>query len=183
MEVSISLLRDNKDTLMGVLEPFIRDPTVSWGRSGRAQREENSSKGPMKAIQDTDNRDAKEALLKITERLNGIYNLCHPSGKKRAIQVYRRAFLSSSLLLPYTSFSLAHTKHIFFLPYMKTHTHTHTYSFTLMHKLFLPYAHSFASQHAGDDIIQAYYKKQLAPPTKGTYSTHRTHYLYNSSHL
>ena len=88
MEVSISLLRDNKDTLMGVLEPFIRDPTVSWGRSGRAQREENTSKGPMKAIQDTDNRDAKEALLKITERLNGIYNLCHPSGKKRVVSVY-----------------------------------------------------------------------------------------------
>ena len=88
MEVSISLLRDNKDTLMGVLEPFIRDPTVSWGRSGRAQREENTSKGPMKAIQDTDNRDAKEALLKITERLNGIYNLCHPSGKKGVVSVY-----------------------------------------------------------------------------------------------
>jgi hypothetical protein len=136
---------------MGVLEPFIRDPTVSWGRSGRAQREENSSKGPMKAIQDTDNRDAKEALLKITERLNGIYNLCHPSGKKRAIQVYRRAFLSSSLLLPYTSFSLAHTKHIFFLPYMKnthTHTHTHTLSPLCTYSFSLTRTHSHPNMQA-----------------------------------
>lgn len=38
MEVTMSLLRDNRDTLMSVLEPFLRDPTVSWSRSGRAQR-------------------------------------------------------------------------------------------------------------------------------------------------
>ena len=34
------LLRDNKETLLSVLEPFLRDPTVAWGRSGRAQRSE-----------------------------------------------------------------------------------------------------------------------------------------------
>ena len=77
----MNLLRENKDTLLGVLEPFIRDPTVSWGRSGRAQRTENANKISTGAIQDNDNTDAKEALLKITERLNGIYNLCHPSGE------------------------------------------------------------------------------------------------------
>ena len=77
----MSLLRQNKDTLMGVLEPFIRDPTVSWGRSGRAQRTESATKGPIGAIQDNDNTDAKEALLKIMERLNGVYNLCHPTGE------------------------------------------------------------------------------------------------------
>ena len=82
MEVCISLLRENKDTLLGVLEPFIRDPTVSWGRSGRAQRPDNPNKIISGAIQDNDNADAKEALLKITERLNGIYNLYHPSGKR-----------------------------------------------------------------------------------------------------
>ena len=83
----MSLLRQNKDTLMGVLEPFIRDPTVSWGRAGRAQRTESVTKGPIGAIQDNDNTDAKEALLKILERLNGVYNLCHPSGEDVAVSL------------------------------------------------------------------------------------------------
>ena len=82
MEVCMSLLRENKDTLLGVLEPFIRDPTVLWGRTGRAQRgDDRGDKTDPGAIQDNDNADAKEALLKITERLNGIYNLIHPSGE------------------------------------------------------------------------------------------------------
>jgi serine/threonine-protein kinase ATR len=79
MEVCMNLLRQNKDTLLGILEPFIRDPTVSWGRTGRAQRQEHG-KTNVGAIQDNDNADAKEALLKITERLDGIYNLAHPQG-------------------------------------------------------------------------------------------------------
>jgi serine/threonine-protein kinase ATR len=80
MEVCMSLLRQNKDTLLGILEPFIRDPTVSWGRTGRAQRQEHG-KTNVGVIQDNDNTDAKEALLKITERLDGIYNLAHPQGR------------------------------------------------------------------------------------------------------
>ena len=95
----MSLLRQNKDTLMGVLEPFIRDPTVSWGRAGRAQRTESVTRGPIGAIQDNDNTDAKEALLKIMERLNGVYNLCHPSGE----DVIRHC-LSSLIPLPLFSF-------------------------------------------------------------------------------
>jgi serine/threonine-protein kinase ATR len=38
MEVTMKLMRDNKDTLLSILEPFLRDPTVVWSRSGRAQR-------------------------------------------------------------------------------------------------------------------------------------------------
>ena len=131
MEVSISLLRDNKDTLMGVLEPFIRDPTVSWGRSGRAQREENTSKGPMKAIQDTDNRDAKEALLKITERLNGIYNLCHPSGKKGVVSVYFILLRRMSSLplhhLPSCVFAFLVIIHLFLFLSSKLNSPMHLY--------------------------------------------------------
>ena len=100
MEVCISLLRENKDTLLGVLEPFIRDPTVSWGRAGRAQRTENANKISTGAIQDNDNTDAKEALLKITERLNGIYNLCHPSGKNDTLRKKSRNSLFLILILP-----------------------------------------------------------------------------------
>lgn len=96
----MSLLRQNKDTLMGVLEPFIRDPTVSWGRSGRAQRTESATKGPIGAIQDNDNTHAKDALLKIMERLNGVYNLCHPSGEDGTLPLHfcLHYFLPSFLL-------------------------------------------------------------------------------------
>lgn len=38
LEVTMGLLRENKETLLSVLEPFLRDPTVAWGRSGRAQK-------------------------------------------------------------------------------------------------------------------------------------------------
>ena len=97
MEVCMSLLRENKDTLLGVLEPFIRDPTVSWGRTGRAQRgDDRGDKTDPGAIQDNDNADAKEALLKITERLNGIYNLIHPTGKQCASYHLTSSHLTSS---------------------------------------------------------------------------------------
>ena len=83
MEVVMTLLRDNKETLLGVIEPFIRDPTVAWNRSGRAQRGDTDSHGRQVAnFQDHENADAMEALLKISERLSGIYNLVHPNQEK-----------------------------------------------------------------------------------------------------
>jgi serine/threonine-protein kinase ATR len=85
MEVVLGLLRDNKETLLGVIEPFIRDPTVAWNRSGRAQRaSEGDSYGGRHAttFNDIENADAMEALTKISERLNGVYNLAHPNQEK-----------------------------------------------------------------------------------------------------
>jgi phosphatidylinositol kinase/protein kinase (PI-3 family) len=87
MEVCMGLLRENKDTLLSVLEPFLRDPTVAWGRQGRAQRPTESSSvkrgggSEIAAFQDHENADAKVALEKINGRLNGVYNLCHPRGE------------------------------------------------------------------------------------------------------
>ena len=100
----MTLLRQNKDTLMGVLEPFIRDPTVSWGRSGRAQRTESTTKGPIGAIQDNDNTDAKEALLKIMERLNGVYNLCHPTGENITMLLHSYNFFNVFICILYLSY-------------------------------------------------------------------------------
>lgn len=92
MEVCLHLLRSHKDTLIGVLEPFIRDPTVAWGRGGRAQQRENitgaTSTGMNSGFQDTENKDAEDALRNISERLSGVYNLAHPKAKKIA-NVYR----------------------------------------------------------------------------------------------
>lgn len=82
MEVALTVLRDHRDILLSVLEPFLRDPTVCWKRSGRAQRSDaatgrtSSGLGPE---QDRENADAKAALSTISERLNGIYNISHPN--------------------------------------------------------------------------------------------------------
>ena len=97
MEVSLTLLRSNSDVLLSVLEPFLQDPTVAWGRSGRAQL----SSAPMTAggvggggggisaagavtaaVQDQENAEAKEALKKISGRLSGVYNIAHPRAEQ-----------------------------------------------------------------------------------------------------
>ena len=62
---------------MSVLEPFLRDPTVAWGRNGRAQ---GGSTGATAALES--HRDTKEALLKIPGRLSGVYNIKHPHADK-----------------------------------------------------------------------------------------------------
>ncbi len=88
MEVTLRLLRSNKDTLLSVLEPFLRDPTVAWTRQGRAQQQQGGSSrgGSMAAgnpsFQERENSDAKDALAKIAGRLNGVYNIIHPAADK-----------------------------------------------------------------------------------------------------
>ena len=104
MEVCFYLLRDNKETLLSVLEPFLRDPTVAWGRGGRAQRPELQPGGGGKAGAaatflgksaadvgglDNENPEVKEALEKITGRLNGIYNLTNPA-QERILRAYQQ---------------------------------------------------------------------------------------------
>jgi phosphatidylinositol kinase/protein kinase (PI-3 family) len=80
MEVALKLLRKNKEVLLSVVEPFLRDPTVAWGRGGRAQREEggmtngkSSSRGSRDemAPSNTENAIADQTLRIITERLEG----------------------------------------------------------------------------------------------------------------
>jgi serine/threonine-protein kinase ATR len=82
MEVALKLLRDNKDILLSVVEPFLRDPTVAWGRGGRAQRDEGGASGFQNgksssrsrdeaAPSNTENAIADQTLRIITERLEG----------------------------------------------------------------------------------------------------------------
>lgn len=93
LEISLQVLRDNKETLLNILEPFLRDPTVAWSRSGRAQRSadqnqpsahgKDSSTGQnSKTVLETENKEAKEMLLKISDRLSGVYNIIHPHRDK-----------------------------------------------------------------------------------------------------
>lgn len=84
MEVTMGLLRENKDALLSVLEPFLRDPTVAWsGRSGRAQRVEGAGSSRQGAIfREQENTEVRAMLNTIGGRLEGIYNLRHPHGDR-----------------------------------------------------------------------------------------------------
>jgi serine/threonine-protein kinase ATR len=91
MEVVMSLLRENRDTLLAVIEPFLRDPTVAWGRAGKAQRGEIVAAQKIgKDVPNMENADAKEALSKISGRLKGVYNLTHPHAKRIIEQYVKR---------------------------------------------------------------------------------------------
>lgn len=82
LEASLKVLRDNKDLLLSFIGPFLRDPTVAWGRGGRAQRHtdemSNNSSSKSVSAQDTENKDAEDTYKKISERLSGVYNIVHP---------------------------------------------------------------------------------------------------------
>merc|ERR1719506_2927072 len=72
MEVSLSVLRENQETLVSVLEPFLQDPTVGWDRLGRAQRDDNLRKRSSRQGAFV---DSKKVLHTVRGRLRGIYNL------------------------------------------------------------------------------------------------------------
>ncbi|CAI5714782.1 unnamed protein product [Hyaloperonospora brassicae] len=75
-EVTLRLLRDNKETLRSVLESFIHDPLVEWGRRGKAAQ---SSGGSGKIVAEVPSERTKMetrlVLKAIDDRLRGIYNL------------------------------------------------------------------------------------------------------------
>jgi phosphatidylinositol kinase/protein kinase (PI-3 family) len=81
MELCLSVLREHKDVCLSILEPFLRDPTVAWKRSGRAQRVEGSSSARTVGVQEQENTEAKAALSTISERLSGVYNVQHPNSE------------------------------------------------------------------------------------------------------
>ncbi|KXN89480.1 Protein kinase rad3 [Leucoagaricus sp. SymC.cos] len=67
-EVTLQLLRDNKDSLMSVLDSFIHDPLVEWeDEKRRLDRQRNQvAKTSIDLL-------AKTALSKIEKKLKGIY--------------------------------------------------------------------------------------------------------------
>lgn len=71
----MSVLRDNRETLLSVLEPFLKDPVIDWKR----YRSQQKSKG---STQDRQTKEAKRSINVIDERLKGIYNLRNPNLKK-----------------------------------------------------------------------------------------------------
>ncbi|KAH9844382.1 uncharacterized protein C8Q71DRAFT_696515 [Rhodofomes roseus] len=80
-EVTMQLLRDNKDTLMSVLDAFIHDPLVEWEDEKRKKERETSRRNKAGGGRDVNatraNIDlrklALDALNPIAKKLNGIY--------------------------------------------------------------------------------------------------------------
>ncbi|KAI0797124.1 hypothetical protein C8Q75DRAFT_710778 [Abortiporus biennis] len=78
-EITLQLLRDNKDTLMSVLDAFVHDPLVEWEDEKRklreAQRRRNDPNAKNNYVKSAvDLRSlAKNALNSIEKKLKGIY--------------------------------------------------------------------------------------------------------------
>ena len=67
----MTTLRDNRDILLSVLEPFLRDPVIEWKRQRSQQKEASKNK--------TSTKEAKRSIRTIDERLRGMYNLRNPN--------------------------------------------------------------------------------------------------------
>jgi len=72
-EVTMQLLRDNKDSLMSVLDAFIYDPLVEWEDEKRKLEREPSKKNPTKDPLNMHSL-AKSSLNPIEKKLRGIYS-------------------------------------------------------------------------------------------------------------
>lgn len=77
LQAAMGTLRNNRDTLLSVLEPFIKDPVIDWKRYRSQQK---SGKAP--STQERQTKEAKRSINVVDERLQGVYNLRNPNHKK-----------------------------------------------------------------------------------------------------
>lgn len=77
LKSAMSILRDNRDTLLSVLDPFLRDPVIDWKRHRAQQSGETENNTGHR-----DTMEAKRSIRVIDERLRGMYNLTNPNYKK-----------------------------------------------------------------------------------------------------
>jgi serine/threonine-protein kinase ATR len=83
LKMAMKTLRDNRDTLLSVLEPFVKDPVIDWKRY-RSQQQKSfegiatATRGRGDGAPKAD-REMKRSMSIIDERLRGIYNLRNPN--------------------------------------------------------------------------------------------------------
>lgn len=75
LSASMKTLRDNKDVLLSVLEPFLKDPVIDWKKQ-RSQQKQADRKSDRESI------EAKRSIGVIEQRLKGMYNLKNPNYRK-----------------------------------------------------------------------------------------------------
>ncbi|XP_075426221.1 serine/threonine-protein kinase ATR isoform X3 [Ascaphus truei] len=66
-EVTMRLMRDQREPLMSVLKPFLHDPLVEWSKPARG-----SSKNQVNETGEIVNEKAKTHVLEIEQRLQGV---------------------------------------------------------------------------------------------------------------
>jgi serine/threonine-protein kinase ATR len=83
LNAAMCVLRGNHDTLLSVLEPFVKDPIIDWRRL-RSQQKGSTHKQASSSTSSSDRQtlEAKRSILVIDQRLKGIYNLRNPNLKK-----------------------------------------------------------------------------------------------------
>ena len=104
-EITMQLLRDNKDVLMSVLDAFIHDPLVEWEDEKRRMvswplqvylltkpllwKERQARRGDVNAVKEAVHlrKLAKNALYPIEKKLRGIYAKDTTRGEKREKEV------------------------------------------------------------------------------------------------
>ncbi|KAI9912292.1 hypothetical protein PsorP6_008991 [Peronosclerospora sorghi] len=74
-EVTMHLLRNNKETLRSVLESFIHDPLVEWGRRGKTTQSHDDASKLLDLSTERSKRETRLVLRTIDDRLQGMYNL------------------------------------------------------------------------------------------------------------
>jgi len=74
---AMTTLRNNRDILLSVLEPFLKDPVIDWRRHRTQQKE-----GAKIATSHRETVEAKRSVKVIEGRLKGVYNLRNPNAKK-----------------------------------------------------------------------------------------------------
>ena len=74
-EVTLRLLRDNKDCLMNVLDAFVHDPLVEWEEKRRRMERANHVQADMRAV-------SQDALGPIEEKLQGMFKPTKTSPSK-----------------------------------------------------------------------------------------------------
>ncbi|THG95872.1 hypothetical protein EW026_g5857 [Hermanssonia centrifuga] len=91
-EITIQLLRDNRDCLMSVLDSFVHDPLVEWEEEHmkeqrRRQASSSSRKFDANVLPDTVNLRnlAKNALGIIGKKLKGIYTVNRTAAKEKEL--------------------------------------------------------------------------------------------------
>lgn len=81
LKAAMRTLRENRDTLLSVLEPFVKDPVINWKRY-RSQQQRGSNGSSNGRFEEDIAVEAKQKMSAIDERLRGIYNLRNPNYKK-----------------------------------------------------------------------------------------------------
>lgn len=73
---AMTTLREHRETLLSVLEPFLKDPVINWKRQRSQQKQGSKSTSGGGSV------EAKRSVKVIDGRLRGIYNLRNPNMKK-----------------------------------------------------------------------------------------------------